>query len=160
MVRDASPEDRPAIVAIYNEAIERSTATFDLEPVTVEQRQDWFSQFGEGWPLLVCEREGEIAGYAYYVPYRTKPAYSRTVEVTVYVHAAHRQEGVGRALYRELIDRARARSIHVLVAVIADRNAASEALHRAFGFVAVGRLREVGWKFGRWVDTDFWQLTL
>ena len=160
-VRTVSRGDLPAIARIYNDAIETSTATFDLHPLGVEERDSWFAQFeGGDFPLLVCEAGGGVVGFAYYVPYRAKPAYAATVESTVYVDATARSLGVGRALYAELIELARTRGVHTVLAVVADHNEASEALHKSFGFEPVGCLREVGRKFGRWIDTTFWQLTL
>jgi len=160
LVRDAGRSDLAEITRIYNEAIETSVATFDLCAFTTEQREGWFGQFGDDDPILVGEVDGRVAGYAYYLPYRTKPAYAATKELTVYVDGAHRGRGVGVALYGELIDRARRRGVHALIAVIAGDNPASERLHRGFGFRPVGRLAEVGRKFGSWVDTTFWQRIL
>ncbi len=158
--RPACAADLAEVVAIYNEAIEHTVATFDTRAFTVDERRAWFEQFGEQWPLLVVESDDVIAGYAYYIPYRAKPAYAATVELTVYV--AHRWHGHGVAsrLYEALIEHARGRGLHALLAVIAGDNPASEALHRKFGFEPVGHLREVGHKFGRWIDTRYFQRIL
>jgi phosphinothricin acetyltransferase len=159
-VRDALPADLPELVAIYNHAVVHTVATFDVEPFTVEQRQGWFAQFGAEHPLLVCETDSRIVGYACYLPYRAKPAYGRTKETTVYVAPGWQARGVGSALYEALCERARARGVHALLAVLAGDNPGSEALHRKFGFVAIGHLREVGHKFGAWVDTRYWEKIL
>jgi L-amino acid N-acyltransferase len=158
-VRDATRADLPAIVAIYNHAIETTVATFDLTPFTVEQRGEWFAQFDSAHPLLVCERDREILGFAYYLPFRTKAAYDGTKETTVYTHHAHRRSGVADRLYVELIERARRGGVHALVAVLGGDNPASSALHLKHGFVPSGHLRQVGRKFAAWVDTyDFEKL--
>lgn len=191
-IRDARPDDLAAIIRIYNHYVESSVTTFDVEPVTAEQRAEWFAQFGGEFPMLVCEEAGEedggeegdaggrsniggaggegnigsdgddanILGFAYYLPYRAKPGYDATRETTVYVRAGIERRGVGSALYRELIRRAEAGGVHVLIAVLGGRNRASEALHRKFGFEQVGHCREVGRKFDQWVDTYTWQRIL
>jgi len=160
LVRDAVPVDLPAITDIFNHAIETSVANFDLAPYTVDQRRDWFAQFGREHPLLVCEEAGAVLGFAYYTAYRTKAAYDATKETTIYVHHAARQRGVATRLYTELIARARASGLHVLIAVLGGENPESVALHRKLGFVQIGHLHEVGRKFGAWVDTYYYQLTL
>jgi L-amino acid N-acyltransferase YncA len=160
-VRPAEDGDLPALVRIYNRAIEHTLATFDVEPFTVDDRRAWFAQFGFEYPLLVCEdRSGAVAGFAYYLPYRRKPAYAATMELSVYVDDGRRRRGAGSSLYAELLNRARAAGVHALIAVIAGDNPASDALHRRFGFQRVGVLPEVGRKFGRWVDTAFWHKIL
>ena len=99
-------------------------------------------------------------GYAYSSSYRPRPAYARTREVSVYLAGEAREQGLGRALYEELLRRLRTDGIHQVLAVIALPNDASEALHRACGFSRVGVLPEVGWKFNRWIDTALWSITL
>ena len=160
IVRPATPADLAKIVEIYNQAVTTSVATFDLEPTTVEARAGWFSQFDRENPLLVAEIDDEVAGFAYYLPYRTRPGYSTTKETTIYVDRKRQVSGVGSALYTALIEHARVHGVHVLLAVLGGDNPASVALHRKFGFVEVGRLREVGRKFGQWVDTAYYQLML
>ena len=159
-LRRATESDLPEIVAIYNEAIEHSFATFDVTPFAAAEREGWFAQFDEDNPLIVSVVDGHIAGYAYYVPYRPKPAYRFTKELTVYVGDAHRGAGIGTELYRALIEHATDRGVHALLAVIAGDNPESVALHRKLGFEPVGHLIEVGHKFGQWVDTRFYQKTL
>lgn len=160
LVRDATPDDLHAIVAIYNHAIETSVATFDLAPFTVDQRRAWFAQFGGVHPLLVCERDGSVLGFAYYLPYRDRAAYDATKETTVYTHHGARGVGVGTRLYVALIERARQAGVHALIAVISGDNPASKALHEKLGFEPLGRLREVGFKFGAWIDTYYYELLL
>lgn len=159
-VREAKAEDLTAIVRIYNHAIETSVATFDTEPFTVDRRHEWFAQFGRERPLLVCEAGGAVAGFAYYLPYHAKPGYARTMETTLYVDPAYQRRGVGSALYEELIERARSAGVHVLIAVLDGENGASRAIHRKLGFEQVGYYREVGYKFGAWIDTTTFQKIL
>lgn len=159
-VRDATFEDLPEIVRIYNQAVVGGVATFDLEPFTVEQRLSWFHQFDAAHPLLVLEGGEGLAGFAYSLPYRAKPAYARTKECTVYVDDAQQRRGVGARLYETLIARARQNRVHALIGVIADGNPGSIALHEKFGFRRMGRLEEVGRKFDRWVGTDLYQKIL
>jgi L-amino acid N-acyltransferase len=160
LVRDATRADLPAIVEIYNHAITTTVATFDLEPFTVEQRLPWFAQFGAEHPLLVCEDQGAVIGFAYYLPYRDKPAYAATKETTLYTHREARRRGAGDRLYDELIDRARQAGVHALIAVLGGDNAASRGLHLKHGFVPVGHLRAVGYKFGAFVDTYYFEKLL
>jgi len=159
-VRDAAPADWPEILRIYNDAIETSTATFDMERMTLDERRGWFEQFGPARPLLVAELEGAIAGYAYYAPFRDRAGFDRTQETSIYIDPRFHRRGVGSALYARLIQRARESGVHVLVAVLGGRNEASVALHRKFGFERSGRLREVGFKFGQLHDIDFYQMIL
>ena len=161
-VRDATSDDRHAIVAIYNHAVEHTLATFDLEPFSMAAREPWFTQFGEQNPLLVCERVGdcEVLGFAYYLPFRPKPAYAQTREISVYTHPDARRQGVARLLYQVLFKRARAANVHTLIAVLGGDNPPSRALHESLGFAYCGALLEVGRKHGQWVDTHYFQKAL
>ena len=159
-IRAATLGDLEAIVRIYNHAVLNTVATFDLVPVTVSERLDWFAQFGEAHPLFVCEVDSAVMGYGYYLPYRLKPAYAQTKELTVYVDPSAHRGGIGTALYERLISTARLAGIHVLLGVLGGRNPASRALHQKLGFDEVGNLREVGHKFGAWVDTTTFQKIL
>ncbi len=158
MIRRAVPADLPAILAIYNHAVEQSTATFDLQPFSLEARAGWIESFDDDNPMIVAEAEG-LLGFAYYGPFRKKPAYDSTRELTVYVAPEAQGRGLGRGLYGWLIEHARANPrVHTLLGVVAGDNPGSVALHEAFGFEQVGHLREVGRKFGQWIDTHYWQL--
>lgn len=160
-VRAARIEDLPAIVEIYNHAIETSVATFDLKPFTVEERREWFSLFGSEHPLLVCVNDQNvIQGFAYYLPYRPKAGYARTKETTIYVAELYRRTGVATALYEELIRRARENGVHVLMAVLSGNNPSSQGLHEKLGFKFIARLPEVGRKFDRWIDTHLYHMLL
>jgi len=160
VIRAATVEDLGAITAIYNEAGVGTTASYDLEPVTVENRRAWLAErTSRSQPVLVAEESGRILGYASYGTFRDKAGYDRTVEHSVYVDEGARALGVGRMLMLALLDRARGDGVHVMVGVLDAENEASVAFHRRLGFVEVGRMPQVGHKFGRWLDVLFMQFT-
>jgi L-amino acid N-acyltransferase YncA len=139
----------------------RETAiSFELEPPTAREIRRRIRESGVKTPWLVIVDGSRVKGYAYASPFRGRPAYRFTVEVTVYVDAAHRGQGVARALYGSLLEALRADGYRRAVAGIALPNPASVALHESFGFAPVGVFRKVGWKLGRWHDVGFWQLDL
>ena len=157
VVRTATTDDLPAIADIYNEAVLHSVSTFDLEPQPAELFADRVASTRPGDHVLVTEEGGRVVGMAYAAAYRPRPAYAGTRETSIYLAPGARGRGLGRVLYEELLARVDADGIHVVLAVIAEPNGASEALHVALGFERVGTLREVGRKFDRWVDTTWWQ---
>ncbi|MBF6231848.1 N-acetyltransferase [Nocardia farcinica] len=162
VIRDATEDDLPAILELHNANIATSTAIWDVEQVGLEDRLAWFGdRTGAGMPILVAEVDGEFAGYASYGRWRPKVGYRFTVENSVYIVDRFQRRGLAAALLRELIDRATASGrVHAMIAAIESSNTASIALHERFGFVEVGRLPEVGRKFGRWMDLTLLQLTL
>lgn len=160
IVRRARPDDLPAITAIYNHWVLTSPATFDIEPFTAASRRAWFDEHDDAYPLYVAEVEGVVRGYACLSPYNEKPAYRHTAASTVYLHEASRSAGLGTGLYDTLTDEARRLGFHVLVAGVTLPNPASIALHRRFRFVSVGVMHEVGWKFDRWHDVEWFELRL
>lgn len=160
-IRDARDEDLPALLEIHNEAIRNTTAIWDEETVDVADRRVWLEERrGQGFPVLVAVSAGRVAGYASYGVWRAKSGYRHTVENSVYVHPDHHRRGVASALMTELIARARAGRIHVMVASIESGNSVSIALHERFGYRVVGVMPEVGVKFGRWLDMTYLQLIL
>ena len=161
MIRVARPEDAAAITEIYNDAVRNTTAIWNEETVTIQNRADWIAaKLKDGWPLLVMEDEqGILAGYATYGPWRAWDGYRHTVEHSVYVEKDHRGQGIGKMLMQALISEARQTDIHVMVAGIEAGNEASIKLHEKLGFKDAGRLSEVGTKFGKWLDLTFLQLT-
>ena len=161
MIRVARPEDAAAITEIYNDAVRNTTAIWNEETVTIQNRADWIAaKQKDGWPLLVMEDEqGILAGYATYGPWRAWDGYRHTVEHSVYVEKDHRGQGIGKMLMQALISEARQTDIHVMVAGIEAGNEASIKLHEKLGFKDAGRLSEVGTKFGKWLDLAFLQLT-
>jgi phosphinothricin acetyltransferase len=159
-VRTADTSDLPQIAAIYDEQVRTAISTFDLEPLGLDYWEARLASTAPGDHLLVALADSGVVGYAYSSSYRPRPAYARTREVSVYLAGEAREQGLGRALYEELLRRLRTDGIHQVLAVIALPNDASEALHRACGFSRVGVLPEVGWKFNRWIDTALWTITL
>ncbi|MCP9630588.1 GNAT family N-acetyltransferase [Rhodopseudomonas palustris] len=162
LVRPATPADLPAITAIYDEAVRTGTATFELTPPDLAEMTRRFETLtGGGFPYLVAVLGGAVAGYAYAGPYRPRPAYRFTVENSVYLAPPAQRRGVGTALLNELIAQCEARGFRQMIAVIGDSaNAGSVGLHRKTGFELIGVHRNVGLKFGRWLDTVMMQRAL
>lgn len=159
-IRTAEAGDAEAIRSIYNAEVAGSTVTFDLVERTLTEHEEWMAQHSGVYALLVATDCGEIIGFASLSPYRPRPAYSTTVEDSVYVAGDHRGRGVGRALLAELVARARMHGFHSVIARIVGDHEASIALHRSCGFELIGTEHEVGRKFGRWLDVDLMQLLL
>ena len=152
----------PAIQGIYNDAILNSTALYEYAPRTEDVMREWFaSRARDGVPVLGIEWEpGVLAGFATWGPFRPRAAYKYSAEHSVYVDERFRGEGVGRQLLQALIIEAKRRDLHMLIAGIDATNVASVALHSSLGFRCCGTVREAGFKFGRWLDLEFWQLLL
>jgi L-amino acid N-acyltransferase YncA len=150
------------ILAILNEAIENSTAIYDYKPRSVESMAGWFKAKEAGnFPVVGLESEaGELLGFGSYGTFRAWPAYKYTVEHSVYVHHPHRGRGLGSRLLQELVARAKAQGMHVLVGGIDASNQGSIALHTKLGFVHSGTIKQAGFKFGRWLDLAFYQFVL
>jgi L-amino acid N-acyltransferase YncA len=158
IIRDAIESDAEAIAAIYAHHVVHGTASYDLEPPPTEFHRDKIrSIVGKGWPFLVAEADGRVAGYAYVTQFRDRAAYRFTGENSVYVAPEMMSRGIGKALLRALIDRSAAHGFRTIVAVIGGAEPASMALHAALGFAEVGRLRGVGWKKERWLDSVYMQ---
>jgi phosphinothricin acetyltransferase len=159
-IRLAHGADLPAINAIYNHYVLHSTCTYQEDPSTAEDRAGWFAAHGPVHPITVAEVEGEVVGWGSLSRFHPRSAYRRTVENSVYVrHDLHRR-GIGRALLADLIGRAEALGHHTIIAIIDAEQPASVAIHRAHGFDSVSRLKEVGFKFGRWRDVVHMQRML
>ena len=153
MIRPAEERDLAGIAAIHNHAIRESPNLWLWEEIGLPERQAWFAeQVSAGRPVLVSEAGGRVAGFASYGPFRVYAGYRHTIEHSVYVDPDFHGRGLGRALMERLIAEAVARGAHVMVAAIGLPNDASVALHRALGFAEVGRMSEVGLKFGRYWD--------
>lgn len=159
-IRPARVEDLGAINDIYNYYVERSTCTFQTEPETMEDRAAWFAAHDEAHPVIVAELGGEVVGWGSLSRFHSRCAYRFTVELSVYVRHDVVSGGIGKALMVELIALARAAGHHSLVGVICTENTPSLSMGEALGFVKVGHLREVGFKFGRWLDVAYLQLIL
>ena len=160
-VRPATIDDAEAIRAIYNPEVLESTVTFDLVPRSLAEQQAWLDQrSGAHLAVVAVDDTGTILGFASLSPYRDRPAYATTVEDSVYVHRDHQGEGVGKALLADLLERARLHGFHAVMARIVGDHDASIALHRSVGFDIVGTEREVGRKFGQWLDVVIMQVLL
>lgn len=151
-VRLAERRDAEAMRAIYNVEVTESTATFDLVPRTLDEQVDWIAGHSGAHPAIVASDEGEVVGFGSLSPFKDRPAYATTVEDSVYVRRDRRGQGLGRLLLDELLRLAREHGFHSVMARIVGGHEASIALHRACGFELVGTEREVGRKFGRWLD--------
>ncbi|WP_420134289.1 GNAT family N-acetyltransferase [Rhodopseudomonas sp.] len=162
LVRPTTAADLPAITAIYDEAVRTGTATFELIPPDLAEMTRRFETLtGGSFPYLVALLDGAVAGYAYAGPYRPRPAYRFTVENSVYLAPAAQRRGVGTALLNELIAQCETRGFRQMIAVIGDSaNAGSIGVHRKTGFELIGTHRNVGLKFGRWLDTVMMQRAL
>jgi phosphinothricin acetyltransferase len=162
LIRAAHEHDLPAIVELYNHYVRSTPVTFDIEPTTVTSRRAWFDAFAASGPhrLLVAESERQIQGYASSQSFRAKAAYQTSVEVSIYVGQAHQRLGVGRALYTQLIEALKLAAIHRAYAGVTLPNPASERLHEALGFRAVGTYDEVGFKLGRFWSVCWYELKL
>jgi phosphinothricin acetyltransferase len=160
-IREATGEDLPQLLSIYNDIILHTTAVYDYTPHTIEMRQQWFDiKKQQGQPVFVAEEENKIAGFSSFGPFRAWAAYKYAVENSVYVAAERRGHGIGKLLIPPLIDAARTLGMHTMIAGIDATNEASLKLHRSFGFIEVALFREVGWKFDRWLDLKFLQRML
>jgi L-amino acid N-acyltransferase len=159
-IRLAERRDAEAIRAIYNREVMASTVTFDMVPRTLDEQVQWIDEHAGGHPAVVAEADGTVVGFGSLSPYRPRPAYATTVENSVYVDPAHQGRGVGRAILDELVRRAADHGFHSVVARIVGGHEASIALHAACGFATVGVEREVGRKFGRWLDVVVMQRML
>jgi phosphinothricin acetyltransferase len=150
--REASEEDQRAIMDIYNDAVLHSTATFDLDPWTWEEQQRWFQEHRPPYAVFVARQGDTVAGWGSLSPFRPRPGYRFTAEDSIYVHKDFRGRGIGAALLELLVGAASRRQFHSVMALIDGDNAVSVHLHERFGFRQVGTFREVGFKFGRWLD--------
>jgi phosphinothricin acetyltransferase len=159
-IRPAADADLDAILAIYNEQVENSTATFDVQPRSMEAQREWVNQFQHPYLLLVAEEDREIVGWGCLHPFGAKPGYRFTAENSVYVRKDVRGAGIGKALLVALIEAAATNGFHTIVARIAGDNPVSVTLHEAHGFEQMGREREVGYKFDRWLDVIVMQRML
>jgi phosphinothricin acetyltransferase len=161
-IRDANTGDVEGIVAIYNDAVLNTTAIWNENAVDAANRAAWLAERQRvGYPVLVAVDDNQtVLGYASFGDWRAFDGYRHTVEHSVYVNKDRRGAGTGKALMMALIERARALGKHVMVAGIEAGNEASIQMHTKLGFEQVGLLKEVGTKFGRWLDLAFLQLTI
>jgi phosphinothricin acetyltransferase len=161
IVRAATEDDLPPILAIYNDIIRHTTAVYDYTPHTLEMRTQWFRHLkGLSLPVFVAIDAETVVGFCSLSPFRKWGAYKYSVENSIYVAADCRGQGIGRRLLAPLVDAAIEGQFRTIIAGIDTQNEASFRLHRAFGFEEVAHFREVGFKFGRWLDLKFFQRML
>jgi len=154
-IRAAARDDAQAINAIQNHYVVHSTATFLTEPLTLEQRLAWLDGRSAVHPVIVAEDGRKVVGWGSLEVFRSRTAYRRTAELSVYIHHDWHRRGIGRAIVEELVAHARALGHHALVGGCCSETTAAIALLEACGFSRVAHFREVGHKFGRWLDVDF-----
>lgn len=159
-IRAATPADLDVINDIYNHYVLHSTCTYQEEPEPLKGRRQWFEHHGERHPVIVAEVDGQVAGWGSLSPYKARTAYRHTVENSVYVHHQLHRRGIGSLLLQELVSRARSLGYRAIIAVIDAGQPGSVALHTKFGFVEVGHLKQVGFKFDRWLDVIYMELLL
>jgi L-amino acid N-acyltransferase YncA len=160
-IRDAAESDLPAILDIVNDAILNTTAIWMVHTFDLENRRAWMhDRVSAGYPVLVADLAGTVVGFSSFGDFRHGDGYHHTVEHSVYVHRHHHGKGVGKQLMPPLFERARERGKHVMIGGVEAGNTASMHFHKSLGFVETGRLKEVGWKFDRWLDLALMQKTL
>ncbi len=161
-IRRAGEPDIPALMAIYNHYIRESPATFDIEEKDVAERRRWMAQFSDTGPyrIFVAEDEGSVIGYAYSGRFKERAAYATSIETSIYLAPAATGRGIGTLLYDTLFETIAGEDIHRAYAGITLPNAASEAIHRHFGFRRIGIYGEVGRKFGQYWDVAWYERAL
>ena len=160
-IRDAGVDDLPDLLTIYNDVIATSTAIYTEQPTTLDDRVSWWrARVAQGYPVLVATEQGQVVGFASFGDFRAWPGYRFTVEHSVHVRADRRGTGVGTALMKPLLRRASALGKHVIVAGVDADNQPSLRFHERLGFTRVAHFRQVGFKFGRWLDLIFLQRLL
>lgn len=161
LIRPAVREDCPAILAIYNEAVLTTTATYDYEPRTLRQRQAWFDDHRKsGHPIFVATEGSHIVGWASLSRYHDRVGFRFTTENAIYIAPPHQGRGLGKRLLQALMDSARQIGLHAIIAAIDSENEASIRLHLTFGFEKVGQFKRVGYKFNRWLDVIYMEYLL
>ncbi len=159
-IRKATMEDAGQIAEIYNFYIQNTHHTFETEPVDSDEMRKRIGETIESYPFLVCEENSEIWAYAFAARYKSRCAYKSSAEVSVYVKNNLRQKGIGKILYEKLFEELSKTDVHAIIAGIALPNEESIKLHERFGFEKVAHFREVGFKFGRWIDVGYWELLM
>ncbi len=161
IIRQATAEDMPGVLEIVNHEILHSTAIWDYDVRTLEQQLALFKEkTAHDFPFLVAEKNGTIAGFGTYGPFRFKIGYRFTVEHSVYVHKDFTGNGIGSLIVKELIEMAKLQKLHTMIGVIDAENIGSIAFHERMGFKKAGHLKETGYKFDRWLDSVFVQMML
>ena len=160
MIRKATVEDAEAICTIYNHYIENTTISFEEESVSVREMQDRIAKVTNSLPWLISENKGRINGYAYADTWMFRSAYRFTVVSAIYLDPKFLRQGIGSRLYHRLLSELRQYSLHSVIGIIALPNPASIALHEKLGFEKVAHFKQVGRKFGKWIDVGYWERIL
>lgn len=162
LITCAFDQHAPAILAIFNDAIANSTALYEYKPRTMDTMRAWFdTKAKSGFPVLgLVDADGTLMGFASYGSFRAFAAYKYTVEHSVYVDSRFRGRGVGRRLLSAVIEAAKSQQYHMMIGGIDADNGASIALHKSLGFTHCASIKQAGFKFGRWLDLEFYQLLL
>ena len=160
IIRLATEADLGAINDIYNHYVIHSTCTYQEQPESLDSRIRWFQQHDKTHPVIVAVEAGQVVGWGSLSVYHPRSAYRRTVEDSIYIHHQHHRRGIGSRLLQELIAAARQLGYHALIAGADTEQAGSLALHAKFGFETIGRFRQVGFKFDRWLDVIYMELIL
>ncbi|WCT10791.1 GNAT family N-acetyltransferase [Mucilaginibacter jinjuensis] len=161
LIRQATEADLADILDVFNDALINTTAVYQDVPHTPDMRLQWYNDRVEaGYPVIIAEFDNEFAGFASYGPFRTGSGYRYTAEHSVYIIFKHRGKGIGKALVLELINIARQNGLHTLIAGIDSSIEASIKLHLSLGFTEVAHFKQVGYKFGEWLDLKLFQLML
>ena len=156
--REAVINDLVAITEIYNEAVLTTVATFDIQPMSLEEQKTWFEEHGPKYPVVVAMEDGVVRGWASLSEWSGRCAYTDTAEISLYVREIDRGRGVGRELMAEIIRAGEKAGLHTVIARIAGENEASVRLHKSAGFEYIGVMKEVGKKFGKLIDVHLMQL--
>jgi phosphinothricin acetyltransferase len=160
LIRLATESDLEAINDIYNHYVLHSACTYQEEPETMEDRRQWFQHHVVSHPVTVAEASGKVIGWGSLSAFHPRSAYRRTVENSIYIQHEHHRQGIGSLLLENLIIRARDLGHHVIIAGADSQQSGSLALHAKFNFEKVGHLKQVGFKFGQWLDVIYMQLNL
>jgi L-amino acid N-acyltransferase len=157
-IRKAALTDLPAITEIYNEAVLTTTATFDNQPKTLKEQEIWFNSHNQKHPILVAETHAGVIGWASLSEWSTRCAYADTAEISIYIKEVFRNQGIGKQLMKKLILAGERCGLHTVLSRIVEGNDSSIHLHEKAGFVNVGTMREVGYKFDKLLDVRIMQL--
>ena len=157
-IRPATLNDQEAIRSIYNEAVLNTTATFDTDERTVEKQLVWFMNHKKNHPVFIAEQEGDVVGWASLSPWSDRCAYDTTVEVSVYIHKDHRGKRIGSKLLQVITAEGKNVGNHTVLSRITSGNETSIHIHEKFGYHTVGVMKEVGYKFGKFLDVTIMQL--
>lgn len=161
IIRNANEKDLPQLLEIYNDIILNTTAVYQYQPHTLKMRKEWFAaKQQQGFPVFVAEDDNRIAGFSTLGTFRNWQAYKYSVENSVYVATEQRGKGIGKLLLPPIINAAKQMEMHTIIAGIDATNAVSIRLHKSFSFKEVAHFKQVGYKFGRWLDLKFLQLML